>query len=69
MYVKLGIKLKTLMMDGELHKDGLNGEMAGIGVNFNAVAREEHALKLSASFAQSRTNNMGIYMQLLNLSQ
>ena len=30
------------MIDGEFDKDGLNGEVAGLGCNFNAVAREEH---------------------------
>jgi hypothetical protein len=41
-YHKRGFKLKTIMLDGEFDKDGLNGEVAGIGCNFNAVAREEH---------------------------
>jgi hypothetical protein len=40
-YPKRGFKLKTLMLDGEFDKDGLNGEVAGLECNFNAVAREE----------------------------
>jgi Reverse transcriptase (RNA-dependent DNA polymerase) len=41
-YTKRGFKVKTLLLDGEFDKDGLNGEVAGLGCNMNAVAREEH---------------------------
>jgi hypothetical protein len=39
---KRGFKIEGLLMDGELDKDGLVGDVAELGIKVNCVAAEEH---------------------------
>ena len=55
-YNKRGFKVKALMFDGKFDKDGLNGEIAGLRCNLNAVAREEHVPEIEQTFALSTTD-------------
>jgi hypothetical protein len=41
-YVKRGFRVTTFLMDGHFDRDGLGGELAGIGITLNAVAADEH---------------------------
>ena len=41
-YAKRGFRITNCLMDGQFDKDGLGGELAGLGITLNAVAADEH---------------------------
>ena len=63
-YLKRGFKLKTLMLDGEFGKDGLHGEVAGLGCNFNAVTREEHVPQVERNIRTIKDRSRSVVSML-----
>ena len=63
-YTKRGFKVKTFMLDGEFDKDGLNGEVAGLGCNMNAVAREEHVPEIERNIRTIKDRSRSVVTML-----
>ena len=63
-YLKRGFKLKTLMLDGEFDKDGLNGAVAGLGCNFNAIAREEYVPEIEQNIRTIKDRSRSVVTML-----
>jgi hypothetical protein len=41
-YSKRGFRITHFLMDGQFDKDGLDGDLAGLGITLNSVAADEH---------------------------
>ena len=52
------------MLDGEFDKDGLNGEGAGFGCNFNAVTREEHVPEIERGIRTIKDRSRSVVTML-----
>ena len=63
-YKKRGFKVETLMMDGQFDKDGLNGDVAGLGTNLNAVARNEHVPEIERNIRTIKDRSRSVVTML-----
>jgi hypothetical protein len=53
------------MLDGEFDRDGLNGEVAGLKCNLNAVAREEHVPEIERNIRTIKDRSRSVVTMLL----